>query len=271
MAGFEKELRAVLGHHCTAISGSEVVYSRHLQVRALRKLAMLLNRVRLGLDIEDDLMKNFGICSTPQPLTPCVGPRTPAVLQKPVEGPPVSAFERNSEADKAPEGAVAALNSALDDMQGLEDWQQVKNEEFDLNSIEQHADSLTLFDAEVTANGLVEICSSSGSSSDDSSSTSSSEDEVPLPPPKIASFTETVPEGMDYYKHQKSGIVHSTVHRGEVTKCKIKINERYKMLDRVYHVRYPKCIRCFPQNNNRLRSVGDLAKAFDDIAKRRKS
>ena len=36
-AGFDKETRSVLAHHCSAVSGSEVVYSRHLQTRALRK------------------------------------------------------------------------------------------------------------------------------------------------------------------------------------------------------------------------------------------
>ena len=92
-----------------------------------------------------------------------------------------------------------------------------------------------------------------------------------LPPPKVAGFSESVPDDQDYYRHQKSGIVHSTVQGGEVSKCKVKFTERYRLLPRVYHVKYPKCIRCFPNNNNRLRSVDDLAKAFDDIAKRRKS
>ena len=40
-AGFDKETRAVLAHHCSCLQGSEVVYSRQLQVRATRKLSML--------------------------------------------------------------------------------------------------------------------------------------------------------------------------------------------------------------------------------------
>eukprot|EP00435_Cladocopium_sp_Y103_P063925 s1543_g25.t1 len=36
-AGLDRESRAVLGHHCSALNGSEVVYSRQLQIRALRK------------------------------------------------------------------------------------------------------------------------------------------------------------------------------------------------------------------------------------------
>ena len=47
-AGLDKEVRAVLGHHASALQESEVVYSRHLQTRALRKLNMMLHHVRIG-------------------------------------------------------------------------------------------------------------------------------------------------------------------------------------------------------------------------------
>ena len=53
-AGLDKEVRAVLGHHASALQGSEVVYSRHLQMRALRKLNILPHRVRIGLGLEED-------------------------------------------------------------------------------------------------------------------------------------------------------------------------------------------------------------------------
>lgn len=33
-------------------------------------------------------------------------------------------------------------------------------------------------------------------------------------------------------------------------------------------VRYAKCIRCFPKNNNRLRSVDDVVGALDSALKR---
>ena len=39
----------MLGHHCSALSGSEVVYSRHLQVRALRKLGLVLRPSPVGI------------------------------------------------------------------------------------------------------------------------------------------------------------------------------------------------------------------------------
>lgn len=43
-AGLDREVCAVLGHHCSALTGSEVVYSRNLQTWAIRKLQMLLHR-----------------------------------------------------------------------------------------------------------------------------------------------------------------------------------------------------------------------------------
>ena len=48
--GFDKETRAALSHHCSAVAGSEVVYSRELQVRPIRKLQMLFKKIRLGLE-----------------------------------------------------------------------------------------------------------------------------------------------------------------------------------------------------------------------------
>ena len=73
----DKESRAVLGHHCSAVSGSEVVYSRQLQTRALRKLGYILKRVRSGLSLEDPAMRECGIISTPAPCTPVGAARTP--------------------------------------------------------------------------------------------------------------------------------------------------------------------------------------------------
>ena len=79
-AGFDKETRAVLGHHCSALQGSDIVYPRHLQTRALRKLSVLVRRVRIGLDIEDEQMKEFGILQTTVAGTPV--PFTPGMVKK---------------------------------------------------------------------------------------------------------------------------------------------------------------------------------------------
>lgn len=41
-------------HHWSALAGSEVMYSRHLHTRAIRKLQMLLHRLRVGIGIEEE-------------------------------------------------------------------------------------------------------------------------------------------------------------------------------------------------------------------------
>ena len=93
----------MLGHHCSALSGSEVVYySRHLQVRALRKLGLVLHRVRLGLGFEDEAMdEELGVVSTPAPRTPAVAARTPV--------PP--ATEQVLPAAEGPQSSVSAAVS----------------------------------------------------------------------------------------------------------------------------------------------------------------
>ncbi|CAK9117156.1 unnamed protein product [Durusdinium trenchii] len=62
-AGLDKEVRAVLGHHSTALHGSDIVYSRELQVRPLRKLQMLLKSIRIGLNLEDSVTRNSVGCN----------------------------------------------------------------------------------------------------------------------------------------------------------------------------------------------------------------
>ena len=90
------------------MQGSDVVYSRHLQVRALRKLSMLLRRVRVGLEIEDDQMKEFGVIQTPVPATPA--PRTPGLFVPNVPTPAVSR-ELHTE--------TRVLDAAIEEAQGL--------------------------------------------------------------------------------------------------------------------------------------------------------
>ncbi len=119
-AGFDKETRAVLGHHCSALQGSDIVYS----------LAMLLRRVRVGLDIEDDQMKEMGIIQTPAPFTPAA--KTPGLAMPCAPALVVvdSTKTKNPNAD--------ALESAIETAQDLED-QSVKEELLTVEDIEQQA------------------------------------------------------------------------------------------------------------------------------------
>eukprot|EP00438_Fugacium_kawagutii_P006143 Skav228576 [mRNA] locus=scaffold1470:20582:34006:+ [translate_table: standard] len=173
-SGLDKETRSVLGHHCSAVSGSEVVYSRHLQVRAIRKLSMLLRRVRIGLSIEDDAMREFGLTGTPALFTPAGVPQTPGVVavQKPFSA------EIDKEGNQAEHAEV--IRSAAETMVQLEELQSVKDELLDLETIAQHADSISLFPNSLVQAGAIAIDSSSGS--DSSSSYSSSSDEEPSQP-----------------------------------------------------------------------------------------
>ena len=62
--GFDKATRAALSHHCSAVAGSEVVYSRELQVRPITKLQMLFKKIRLGLEssaVVDDVKPGHGV------------------------------------------------------------------------------------------------------------------------------------------------------------------------------------------------------------------
>ena len=259
-AGFDRETRAVLGHHCSAVSGSEVVYSRQLQTRALRKLALVLRRVRAGLNIEDEAMKEYGIISTPAPFTLVAAARTP-MAPVPVAL-PQSVGPQQETVDK--EAVDNAVSSALQ----LEELQSVKEEDLDQSTLEQAAAELTLFPIEVVAAGVVEIESSSGSDSSTTSTgseTSSSEEVVQAQGPQVVEF---VPEGVDFYRHVKSGIVHSCKIGESVAGCKIQLGVNFKKLTRKIHMVHPKCIRCFPRNNNRIRSMEQMTDSLDAYLKR---
>ena len=99
-------------------------------------------------------------------------------------------------------GVAAAAEEALD----LEDLQNVKDEQMDQQAIEEAAGELSLLPVEAVASCIVETDSSSGSqslSSDDDSSTS--ETVVQAQGPRVV---ETVPEGFEYFRHAKSGLLH---------------------------------------------------------------
>ena len=141
-AGLDKETRAVLGHHCAALSGSEVVYSRQLQTRALRKLSLILRRVRMGQTLEDDAMKEFGVVSTPLPFTPATAARTPVAMPQQV------GLAKPVEQDEVDNSAVTgAVKLAME----CEDLQSVKEEQFDLQAVEAAANELTLFQRTLSA------------------------------------------------------------------------------------------------------------------------
>ena len=228
-AGFDKETRAVLGHHCSALSGSEVVDSRHLQTRALRKLGLVLKRVRAGLSIEDDSMKEYGVISTHAPFTTVMAARTPL---------PTPAAAGVAEQEKNLEVAAAdAVDAAVEEAVELEELQSVKEEEFNQQNLEAAAAELTLFPVEVVAAGVVEIESSSGSESETSSSDDDSSSSDTAAHGQGPQTVEDVPEGLEYYKHAKSGLVDCCKVGELVTMCKTQLGTRN------WHARFLWCIQ----------------------------
>ena len=146
----------------------------------------------------------------------------------------------------------------------------MKEEALDLADVESHAGDVSLFPLSVVQHGLVEIESSSGSSSESSSLESSDEEERPPPTFQKPRYSEDVPADRDFYRHFKSGILHSCPAGKSVAACKVAINSNYKLMERVMTVRYAKCIRCFPVNNSRLRSLDDMVGALDSAVKRQR-
>ena len=128
---------------------------------------MLLRRMRVGLAIEDDQMKEFGIIQTPVPATPA--PMTPGLIVPNVQTPVAPVVSRELHAE------TRVLDAALEEAQGLEDLQSVKEELLSQEEIEKQAENLTLFPLDLLQQGLIQIESSSGSDSDSSSYDSSDE------------------------------------------------------------------------------------------------
>ena len=252
-AGLEKEVRAVLGHHASALEGSEVVYSRHLQTRALRKLNMLLHRVRIGLGLEENPL-------APNPFaTPCM--RTPGVLGLGAQ--PETPF---------PEVRASGLQAdpvekALEEVNEAGDVESIKEELSDNGQIEAAAAHISLFPLDIVDRGVVELDSSSGSGSS-SENTSTSEDEVVVRKPDTNAYSETVPEGLEYYKHRKSAIVHKVKSGKDVAACGLQLSQNLQQMPRKISVRWPKCLKCFPKDTRRIRTVSQLTGALDTALKR---
>ena len=249
-AGLDKEVRAVLGHHASALQGSEVVYSRHLQTQALRKLNMLLHRVRIGLGLEEDPV-------APNPFaTPCTRTPRPGTLgpQPTTPLPPVPVLDQPSHAVEA---AIEAVNIAGD-------AESIKEEQHTLEQVEAAASSISLFDLEIVVldTGAVELDSSSGSESD-STSSSSSGDEACVPQRDVHAFVEVVPEGLTFYKHRKSAIMHKVKEGQKVAACGAQMSANFQQLAQRITVRWPKCLKCFPKDSNRIRNISQLTGALD--------
>ena len=249
-AGFSKEHRATLSHHATALNGSDIVYSRELQTGAIRKLQMLLKKIRVGLDPRSDkeplheITAAFDSGHRSVVRTPMVEAHAPST--------PMPAAEPSREQQDAP--TECKVETSLHDLCMI-------------------ASSETApFGDVVRDQGLIAIDSSSGSDSTDSSSDDDdSSDEHFSNAMPIPVYSEKVPEGYSFHVHKKSKIMHRARSGAQNTVCKTKLNENYTETAREINFKYPKCMRCFVRDHNRLTTVDAVVDALRDSAKRRKA
>ena len=271
--GFDKETRAALSHHCSAVAGSEVVYSRELQVRPIRpirKLQMLFKKIRLGL--ESSLVVDTGIRNeteieqvrqsghdvnmdiippaSPQ-YSPSIGPAADALpVAVKVECRDILEVDSSGDEVACPEPfEFLGTNSEVD---------EAIHKEF-------------LFKPEVVETGKVSIDSSSGSDSSSSTTSESSDQDRARELEKHikTTFQEVVSEGLEYYKHLKSKMLHSAKEGSAVVSCKRAINDKYVKMPRAIKFRYPHCLGCFKKDDLRIRDGSQMADMLAENAKKR--
>ena len=262
-AGFSKEHRATLSHHACSLHGSDIVYSRELQTAAIRRLQMLLRRIRLSLQ-SGTSDGNVAEVTAPLDTRRVSAVRTPTLSL----GAPETPFPAGVEVlePKVPEENAIVISEP-----------EVECKEEDVggfqNSCINACREYHEFAEDVHLGGLVQVDSSSGSESSSSSSTdsedSSSEHFGNAMPRPI--FVETVPEGMKYHVHKKSKIMHSSKIGSSLATCKINLNQNFTETERTLTFKYPKCMKCFAKDHNRLRTVDDVANFMDGLSKRRRS
>ena len=207
-------------------------------------------------------MREFGLIRTPMPATPTCAARTPL-------GPTAVTVAVSHQ--PAQTQGMDAVTEAVQAAVAMEEQQSVKEKDLDSSLVESAADKLTLFPVELVAAGVVEIESSSGSDSSSSSTESDSSSTVPVANDSLVRYTEEVPPGQEFFKHCKSGIVHCCKSNELTSRCKLSMGANFKKLDRKFHFKYPKCLRCFPKDSDRIRSVQQMADNLDAFLKKARS
>ena len=62
--------------------------------------------------------------------------------------------------------------------------------------------------------------------------------------------------------------MHRTRAGGQVFDCKGKLNSNYFAAPRVLSFKYPKCLKCFPHDGNRIVNREDAIRQLDDALSR---
>ncbi len=243
-AGLSKEVRAVLSHHSTALHGSDVIYSRDLQVQPLRKLQMLIKKVRIGL--AGDIVPDF------------LDPEVDFLIKesepksKDVQGEEV--LEKSSRGKK--------LSEEVKDEPSFSDA-------FPSSVIVVLSDEEDIVPTEKACEGLVPFAESSGSSSDSDSSSVDSSSESEIAPKLGAPFVERVPEGVSFFKHTKSQILHRAKDGAAVMSCGASISKKFVKTKNCIYFKYPHCLKCFPKDKDRIRTIDQAVQKLDDSRRKR--
>ena len=274
---FQQGAQSNLESSRNSFAWSDIVYSRDLQAGAIRKLQLLLKRIRLGIDPEtvdtrvQQMTARFdsaheSVVRTPvlavnAPVTPL-----PAVIvdRAPATPPPVAGDAGNEPLgnEKVAERSLSSHVPTL----------QCKNEQEFADLCAAASEDVGDFGEHVLEHGLVRIDSSSGSDFETDSSSdsdSSTNEHLASAVPKPA-YTESVPDGLSFHVHKKSRILHKSKRGEMVAFCKTKLNQNFSEIDRVFQFKFPKCMRCFVTDNNRITSCDALVGHLDEASKRRK-
>lgn len=114
-------------------------------------------------------------------------------------------------------------------------------------------------------------CSSNDSSSDADSDDPGGSDPKGLMPAAASAFREVIPDGLEFAFRKKSKILHKKKVGAGVFACKTKCSANFTALCAVVTFRFPKCLKCFPVDHNRVRTVDEVVDHLDRFAKRCKS
>ena len=240
--GFGKEVRAVLSHHSSALHGSDIIYSRNLQVQPIRKLQMMLKKVRLGLPDS----KTAGRGSAHRVTTPPL-----VTIDLEADGPTVKTaeeeFEELEKEVRASGGPIDSHDKPLaETVGGIPVPKEI-------------------------AAGLEAFEESSGSSSDASSysdSNASSDGELQKIGP---TYLEEAPQGMVLFKHCKSQILHKAPEGATLLSCGCNVSSKFVRLGKAANFKYPHCLKCFPKDGDRIRNVDQMVSRLDAAIGKAKS
>ena len=94
--------------------------------------------------------------------------------------------------------------------------------------------------------------------------------EMPLTSSPSVAFSETIKEEFDDYRHRKSSIMHRCKKGSKVSACHVTMGANFVVVERTFHIKWPKCLKCFGASHNRITKLSDLNVALESALKRAK-